>query len=263
MKKIISLLIICFSWVALSQNKVVKAEKLHSIMVDADQYFGFDVLENYYFEKNNVLIKKNPNQTWEYQNNALGKISSVDFKNPLRILVFYEEFNTLVFLDNQLNEIQKITFSLLDNPLFISRIGMATQNQIWAFDSALQQLFLYNYINNTRIEQCQPIKNKWLYSQSTFTSFYWISKSNTWESCSLVGKNKTIVALPNWDKIQFINDDRFVFINNGELFLKSTNSDLTYKIENVDNSFTNFYWRDQILSIFTNQQIINYKISIP
>jgi hypothetical protein len=141
MKKTISLLIICFSWVALSQNKVVKAEKLHSIMVNADQYFGLDVLENYYFEKNNVLIKKNPNQTWEYQNNALGKISSVDFKNPLRILVFYEEFNTLVFLDNQLNEIQKITFSLLDNPLFISFVGMATQNQIWAFDSALQQLF--------------------------------------------------------------------------------------------------------------------------
>jgi hypothetical protein len=79
----------------------------------------------------------------------------------------------------------------------------------------------------------------------------------------LIGKNKTIVALPNWDKIQFINDERFVFFNNGALFLKSTNSDLTYKIENVDNSFTNFYWRDQILSIFTNQQIINYKISIP
>lgn len=263
MKKTISLLIICFSWVALSQNKIVKAEKLNSIKVNADQYFGFDVLENYYYGKNNVLIKKNLNQTWEYQNNSLGKISSVDCKNPLRILVFYEEFNTLVFLDNQLNEIQKIAFNLLENPLFVSQVGMALQNQIWTFDASLQQLFLYNYVNNTRVEQCQPIKNKWLYSQSTFTSFFWVSKNNTWEECSLVGKNKTMGTLPNWDKIQFINEDNFAYINKSELFLKSTSSDLTYKIENVDNSFTNFYWRDQILSIFTNQQITNYKINIP
>jgi len=34
-------------------------------------------------------------------------------------------------------------------------------------------------------------------------------------------------------------------------------------IENVEKSFKNFYYKDQILSIFTNQGISNYKITIP
>ena len=38
---------------------------------------------------------------------------------------------------------------------------------------------------------------------------------------------------------------------------------LTRTIENIEKSFKNFYYKDQILSIFTNQEITNYKIIIP
>ena len=39
------------------------------------------------------------------------KIKKVDLINPLKVTLFYEEFNTVVLLDNQMNEIQKIDFS--------------------------------------------------------------------------------------------------------------------------------------------------------
>jgi hypothetical protein len=47
------------------------------------------------------------------------------------------------------------------------------------------------------------------------------------------------------------------------LFLLDTNKNMIYTIENVEKSFTNFFYKDQILSIFTNQEIINYKIPKP
>jgi hypothetical protein len=35
------------------------------------------------------------------------KITKVDLQNPLKIVLFYESFNSALLLDNQLNEIQK------------------------------------------------------------------------------------------------------------------------------------------------------------
>jgi hypothetical protein len=49
-------------------------------------------------------------ETFVYQNFSLGKITKVDLQNPLKIVLFYENFNTVVTLDNQLNEIQKSQF---------------------------------------------------------------------------------------------------------------------------------------------------------
>lgn len=263
MLKKLLLLFLSFFGSMHAQTKTIYAVPINSFAIDAERYFGFDVLENYYYEKNNVLIKENKTIKWVYQNNSLGKISSISFQNPLRILVFYEEFNTVLFLDSQLNEIQKIDFSSIENPLIVSKVGMATQNQIWLFDAALNQLFLYNYVTSIRTKVCQPVQNKWLYYQSNFTNFYWVSDKNEWESCSIIGKNQVIKKLPNWNKIQFIDEDFFLYKINSDLFLSAITKGETYQIENVDNSLTDLYWRDQILSIFTNQQITNYKITLP
>lgn len=52
-------------------------------------------------------IKKNNTQLWQYKNLSLGKITKIDLQNPLKIVLFYEGFNSVILLDNQLNEIQK------------------------------------------------------------------------------------------------------------------------------------------------------------
>ena len=67
----------------------------------------------------------------------------------------------------------------------------------------------------------------------------------------------------DFDQIQIIANQEVVFSKAGKLFLKDLKKNSIYTIENVDKSFTNFYYKDQILSIFTNQEITNYKITIP
>src|SRR5690349_15983847 len=103
MKKVIYLIFLMVCSVGFGQNPKLKTTVLNSEELENKTYVGFDGLGNNYYIKNNVFIKQNETQTWEYKNVALGKITSVDYVNPLKIVVFYEDFNTIITLDNQLN----------------------------------------------------------------------------------------------------------------------------------------------------------------
>src|SRR5690606_23871748 len=92
-----------FSVLGFSQKAELKF--ISTIAVEADLYFGKDALGYDYFSKNNVLYKQKNSEKWEYKNLSLGKITLVDLINPLKILVFYQDFNSVVLLDNQLSEI--------------------------------------------------------------------------------------------------------------------------------------------------------------
>jgi hypothetical protein len=58
--------------------------------------------------------------TYEYKNISLGKITAVDIKNPLRILLFTNTITPLFFECNQLNEIQKKLTFLNSIALYLS-----------------------------------------------------------------------------------------------------------------------------------------------
>ena len=111
MKNLIILFFFTTISIAFGQNQKLIAVKINSINLDADQFLGYDQFGFYYTIKNNVLSKTKDIQSLEYKNISLGKITKVDLQNPLKIVLFYENFNTVVMLDNQLNEIQKINFS--------------------------------------------------------------------------------------------------------------------------------------------------------
>ena len=139
MQKLICLFFLMTFGFGFGQNPKLKTTELNAQALEDKIYEGFDGLGNNYFIKNNVFIKQNETQTWEYKNVALGKITSVDYVNPLKILVFYENFNTIILLDNQLNEIQKLNLFEIDNTIFASKIGMASQNQFWIYNALTQQ----------------------------------------------------------------------------------------------------------------------------
>ena len=128
----------------ISQNLKQNAVLMDSIRFDGDQFLGYDPFGFYYTIKNNVFSKINTRDTLEYKNISLGKITKVDLQNPLKIVLFYENFNTVILLDNQLNETQKINFSESTIPFVVSAVGIASQNQLWIYNSMNQQLGLYD-----------------------------------------------------------------------------------------------------------------------
>ncbi|WP_339887656.1 hypothetical protein [uncultured Flavobacterium sp.] len=262
MKKYIlffGLILSTFSW---SQERI-STKSFDSLAIKADNFIGKDNLKNDYFSFKNVIKKRNSSQEYEYQNLSLGKIKGICITNPLQIVVFYEDFNSLVLLDNQLNEVQQINANRIETPMKIEAFGLASQNQVWLYDGFLQKISLYNFKTNTIKIISTPITEKIKDYHSDYNYFYWIDESNTFYSISIFGKIKNLGTIPDYDTIQVIDETNYIIKKNNELLYFNSNKPLGQKIDLNKKSFTNFFYTNGILSIFTNNQIINYKIDLP
>ena len=62
-----------------------------------------------------------------------GRLHSIDVSNPLKVLLFYKDFSTIVILDRFLNE--RTTLDLRRHNLSqVRTIGQSYDNNIWVFD---------------------------------------------------------------------------------------------------------------------------------
>ena len=145
MKSKFLLLLLFLATYTQAQESVIVATKLDFVSITNKDFVGRDQYGYHYFVDNNVLYKIKNQEQWEYKNVSLGKLSKVDITNPLKIVLFYENFNTVVLLDNQLSETQKINFSENNLPISITATGLASQNQLWVYNRLEQQIGRYDY----------------------------------------------------------------------------------------------------------------------
>ncbi len=105
--------------------------------------FTVDNLGNYYLlSKNNQLKKLNAkgdsigifNDVRRY-----GKLYSIDASNPLKVLLYYKNFATIVVLDRFLNVVN--TIDLRKQNIFqVKAIAQSYDNNIWVFDEQNNKL---------------------------------------------------------------------------------------------------------------------------
>ena len=263
MKKVMLMLFIASFSVISSQNQKLTAVKIDSIRFDGDQFLGYDPFGFYYTVKNNVFSKINSQDSLEYKNISLGKITKVDLQNPLKIVLFYENFNTVILLDNQLNEFQKINFSENIVPIVATAIGIAAMNQLWIYNSMNQQLGLYDYLNKEYKTISVPFTESIKNYSSDFNAFHWVDTKNNWYTCDIFGRITIKGKIPDFESIAIINENQLIYSKDSRLFLQDLEKDKKTEIEISEKTFKKFYYRDQILSIFTSTGITNYKITIP
>jgi hypothetical protein len=248
---------------AYSQEQTLKAQLVSTQKIDADTFVGFDGMGNIYYTKNNVFYKKNKQELWQYKNISLGKITKIDFQNQLKIMLFYENFNTVILLDNQLNETQKINFSEKDIPILASAAGNASQNRLWIYNSLTQQIGLFDYLKNTFQTVTPSFNGNIKKYDADFNTFRWIDDKNNWYAVDVFGKITSLGKVSDFDQIQMGINQEILFSKGAKLFLQDIGKNTSYTIENLEKSFKNFFYKDQILVIFTNQEITNYQITIP
>jgi hypothetical protein len=263
MKKIILLVFTLRFALTLAQEQQLNITPLPKQEIDADVFVGSDGMENLYYIKNNVFFKKNKKQSWQYKNVSLGKITKIDIQNQLKIMLFYENFNTIILLDNQLSETQKINLSDNNIPIVATATGIASGNRLWIYNSLTQEIGLFDYLKNTFQSITPPISGNLKYYESDFINFQWIDTDLNWYSCDVFGKITSLGKVSDFQQIQSITKKMVLFSKEETLYIQDLSKNKIYPIENVEKSFKNFYYKDQILSIFTNQGISNYKIVIP
>ena len=89
----------------------------------------------YIISDRNELIRYDSNlkQEYAYSNERLGAISSLDVNNPLKLLLFYENYQTIIVLDNLLGEVSRYNlFDLGYND--INAVGISNDNNVWIYD---------------------------------------------------------------------------------------------------------------------------------
>jgi len=124
-------------------QKPVSSSNRDSSFLLVRTYYGdiidaaIDNLDNLYIISSTGQIKKfNPagdsaavyNQVIKF-----GKLFSIDVSNPLKLLLFYKDFSTIVILDRFLSNLTTIElrkFSILQ----AGAIGLSYDNNIWVFD---------------------------------------------------------------------------------------------------------------------------------
>jgi hypothetical protein len=227
------------------------------------QYIGKDTFEWQYTITNNTLRKQKDNGYVEYKNVSLGDIEKVDILNPLQVLLFYKKFNTVVLLDNQLNEVSRINFSDMQEPVIAEATGVAGQNQIWLFDLNSLQLGLFNPSEKEFKAVTPPFSEQIIFYQSDYNYFYWIDATGRFYASNLFGKVNFLGNVPNFEQAQILSQNTILLKKDNNLYIYDLGKGSSTSIEIVEKSFRSFHYAAQILSIFTDNEINQYKVILP
>jgi len=131
--------------------------KVDSFPLEAEAFIGKDSYQNIYFIRDMVLHKTGPLGEFVFRDYQLGRPASVDIINPLNVVLYFEEANTVVRVDNRLNEMERINFNAIDDFVNVGAAKNAGNNRLWIFNIDTQQLELYNYRSGSRLPISQPI----------------------------------------------------------------------------------------------------------
>jgi hypothetical protein len=116
------------------------------IITEKANLFTTDNIGNLYLVQGDAIRKfdSHCNLQKEFSNKNFGAITSADATNPLRLVIFYRDFNRIIFLDN--------TLSQNGDPVQLEQLGfpMATvaasshDNGIWIYDQQNFELVRLN-----------------------------------------------------------------------------------------------------------------------
>jgi hypothetical protein len=263
MKNLFSIFLFFAIYPAFAQHPAMSPLFFKSEKWETGQFVGQDNFGNSYSTYENEFRKIASNRVSFYKNVSLGKIHQVDLQNPLQIVLFYKQFTSAVLLDNQLNETTKINFSELNIPLNPEAVSLASQNRLWLYDMLSQKLGLFDILKNTYQPITQSFNESIRFYQSDYNYFYWVDTKQNLYVSNLFGKVNLLGVVPSFDQIQVVSPNQILVKKDNELYFYNLENLQKTPIAINEKSFVSFSYKEQILSIFTSQEIYQYKIILP
>lgn len=259
-KTLLLFFLLCIA--AQAQEIGIPVKFMESSKTAPQRYVGTDAFGWEYTITNNEFRKSKDGKSVKYLNLSLGDIYKADLQNPLQIVLFYRKFNSVVLLDNQLNQTATINFSALPNELIAEAAGLASQNRLWLYDINTQQIGLYDPVRNNFRTLTPPFNDGIKYYQSDYNYFYWIDNVGKCFVVNLFGSVTALGTVPDFDQAQLLSPTRILYRKDNSLYLYNLPEKSQKHIDIAEKSFGSFYYASQILSIFTESEIIQYKITL-
>jgi hypothetical protein len=135
----ISVLIVLFAFVPKEKNPDFVL-KVNADAIVTDNLSNVYVVDNDKFSKYDMRLKLQK----EFSNKNFGDITTADVTNPLRPLLFYQEFGRIIFLDNTLSQNgEPIALEKLGYPL-ATLAASSYDNGLWIYDQPNYELIRFN-----------------------------------------------------------------------------------------------------------------------
>ena len=256
MKHLIFLLILLP--IAGNSQEALEADFVSKSNLKVDELIAIDNFDEIFYIKNNAFVVGRKLGYLEYSNVQLGKITSANTFNPLKINLFYKDFNTVIILDNRLAEIFKIDFNQTQTYRNVTYISAGNDNTIWIYNQDTQQLELFDFKSNQSRTKTLPISSKALDLKSNYNVCWLLTEEYLYKY------NYFGILL---SKIK--NDDyTSLAVNNGNIYLKKDNELFYLKkgTENIEQIKTpkllikQFFVTNETLYIYDEEFLHKYQL---
>ncbi len=226
--------------------------------LNVDRFAGYDTYDQLYWVDKNTLYKRGAQGSFEFQELMLGPISSVDLQNPLPILAFYRETNTVVFLDNRLNEKKRIDFNLMQEFPQVQWIFNAGSNRLWLMDQNSQSLWVYDTQKMQIVFQSPPLPNL-----TTLKCRFNDCIAQTADELIYLSLYGTIVKREAFDKgtLQGYSDQYTIVLNENTLFDLKSNQGFNFPEIRPENQINDLQLTQDFLYIYDSNVIRRYALN--
>ncbi|HET8809501.1 MAG TPA: hypothetical protein VFM65_04465 [Flavobacteriaceae bacterium] len=242
-----------------SFGQAISTQLVEKTPLEAEKYVGTDNYGSIYYVKDNIFYKIGEDKTYQFNDLQLGKLTSVDIINPLKITLFYKDMNTVVFLDRHLIEINRINFNLLPNFRTLAFASTAGNNSLWLFNMDSQQLEIFDYLKKKTLVHTQPLDQKAIDLKSNF-NFCWLLTEKMVKKYNSYGSLLFEIPNPDFTKLAESNGRIIGKKELGFYFMKkNTHKFIALKIPKID--VKSFYLNDENLYIYDGEFIHTYQIN--
>lgn len=258
MKSVFFLLLVFFSFGILAQeNSALSVVEKKSLK--ADTFVGIDTFGDWYYINNQTLFKRTSVETFSFKDFQLGNIESVDLLNPLKITVFFPTHQTAIILDNKLNEIQRISFTMTPPFLNVLNATTANDNRVWLFNEDTQQLGLFNYRTGNYQTLSVPISEDYITQKSNFNYCYLLTDKQL-RLYNIYGS--LLHSVPADSAKEIAINQNWVILKT-ETLIKVYTADLSrfFTLKNIEIDIKDLYLTDDFVYLYDSEFLHKAKLT--
>ncbi|MBN4070142.1 hypothetical protein JYT76_00490 [Olleya sp. AH-315-F22] len=253
-------ILLLFPFLTFAQQSI-EVSFVKKTKINVETLVGLDNFETVYYINNNELFKTKADKILStYSNIQLGYLTSVNTFNPLKINLFYRDFNTVIILDNRLSEMYKIDFNTIQPFKDITHISVGNDNSIWLFNQTTQQLENYDYKNNTTRIRALPIQSNIIDLKSNY-NFCWLLTKDYLYSYSYVGS--LLSKIPNNGFTKFVQTNgNLILQKENQLFYLAKNTEIFTELKIPKLLIKQFFVTNETLYIYDEEFLHEYRLKI-
>jgi len=208
------------------QNPIVLNKSSHVQMT-------IDHLDQKYIINQQSLIQESEGIRKIYQFPFMGALTHLDVRNPLEIVLFFDESNQMVILDNQLSEKFSFNFNFEFPEIDPVYVASASKKFYWVLDGITKQIFYLDFGNKTLRLISNPIQYEYHLIYSDANAFYWIENQKIFQ-IDIYGNMSENAINNSYDKIISFSGTKLIFSRENKIYSYEIKTHQEFQMDTLD-----------------------------